>query len=193
MSSSAETLSQFKVNEGSGITKSTSNQDSNLVMRARAVHSDFITLNGATVTLTANGTASGGSLTLGVFPAGLLQMIGGVGSLTLTPVTTNASTVSSTMAIVASVGTALPAAAGSTSTGTAANLIQSTAFTLVAGTKSASLIATVSPTLVDGTTLGGAPKSAIINITMPNTNLGTMPAIVISGLVKIAWMQLADI
>lgn len=187
MPSRGELLSIIEEDGAHGITKATAAQASTLTLGGSIMHRDTFQFTG-TVTLTANGTANSGGLTIGSWPGGNLMLLGGVGSLTITPASTNASTVSTTAAIVVSLGTALPGTV-STLTGTAANLIQSSAATLVAGTKSLTLASTVSPSVIDNTT---DSKSIILNLNLASSNPSSTTAVVVSGTLQAAWLNLGD-
>ncbi len=141
------------------------------------------------VTLVNHGTnGSMGSVKLYDFPLGATEFFGGIGSLTLTTAATN---VAATAAAVVSVGSADGSAVSSSSvttlTSTLADMIQSTAFTLSGSTKTATMVGTVTPTIVDGTTTN---KSLYLNVGIPQLGATGGALMTVSGIVKANWLHI---
>lgn len=141
-----------------------------------------------TISLTDTGSVNGaqGSVLLYTLPSGAIQLGGGVGSLTLARTGTNATAMSSTGAVVLAIGTATPGTDNATLTSTEANIIQSTAFTLVAGTKASSLVATTTPTIVDGTTTNASIR---LNAAVPSTSNTGNTFLTVTGFVIVPWIN----
>ncbi len=141
-----------------------------------------------TISLTDTGSTNGaqGSVVLYTLPAGAIQIGGGVGSLTLTRTGTNATAMSASGAIVLALGTATPGTDNATLTSTEANIVQSTAFTLSSGTKTATMVATTTPTIVDGTTTSAAIR---LNCAVPSTSNTGNTFLTFTGFVIVPWIN----
>ncbi len=141
-----------------------------------------------TISLTDTGSANGaqGSILLYTLPAGAIQVGGGLGSLTLTRTGTNATAMSASGAIVLALGTATPGTDNATLTSTEANIVQSTAFTLSSGTKAATMVATTTPTIVDGTTTNASIR---LNAAVPSTSNTGNTSLTVTGFIIVPWVN----
>lgn len=144
----------------------------------------FTNVSVPTVDATTNGAQ--GSLKIYDFPEGLLQYVGAVASLTVSRVGT---AITTTAAVVASVGTAI-AGVDATLTGTEADLIPSITATLTAGAGSAvGVSATANTVLFDGTTTA---KDAYLNFAIPDAGSTGNDALLVNGTITIAWNLIGD-
>lgn len=129
-----------------------------------------------------------GSLKIYDFPEGNLMYAGGTTNLTIARVGTNITT---TAAIVGSVGT-VAATADATLTSTEADLIPSSTGTLTAGAgtlKGKSVTANLA--ILDGTTTA---KDAYLNFAMPDaaTTANVNDALLVNGTITLLWANAGD-
>lgn len=147
-----------------------------------------IELSGDSVTITDSGAnGAHGSLTLFTCPLGLVQFLGGYGSLALTA---GDGGIADDAAVVAAIGTTATATDNAALTTTEANIIPSTAYTLSSGTIAATeMISTDTemPAILDGTGTAIAPK---LNFAVPAADASDDDTLEVTGTIFITFAML---
>lgn len=144
------------------------------------------TFTAQSVTTTDATTAGAhGNLKFYTFPEGNVAVLGAVSNLTIARVGT---AITTTAAVVSSVGTVAASNADATLTSTEANVIPSTAGTLNAGAGTVKGESTA-VVVIDGTTTAG---DLFLNFAMPDASSTGNDALLVSGTVKVAYLVLGD-
>lgn len=138
-----------------------------------------------TITVTDTGGANGGygSYQLADFPAGLINIVGGVTNLTFTA----AAGIGATAALKHSVGTAAEAT-NDTLDSTQANAIPSTSVTLAASTGTVGGVSTAAA-WVDGTTTAA---DLFLNIGVADAGISSSSSVTVTGQMWITYAVLGD-
>ena len=145
------------------------------------VRTTVLKLTNFAITLADNGSTGSGGAKIYDFPAGAIQILGG-----LTDIDVTYGTVSDA-GLIASVGTATAGADG-TLTSTEANICVSTAAATTSGAGTANCLPVASPSIVNGTS---AAADAFLNFAT-SSDPGTNNSITVSGYVQITWINHGD-
>lgn len=152
-------------------------------------HTRFTLVNVQMATVDATTSGAQGSVLLGTFPRGFIQVIGASSNITVAGdgvnITTNAS-------IVMSVGT-VAAAVDTTLTGTEANIIASTAASLTSNAGAFKGKAVSTAVNVDNsTTTNSTQMVARLNAVLSDVSSSANGVLTLNGTIDIFWMNFGD-